>query len=79
MIKKQFIEVCLVIDGTPKYNVSINCIDGMHELEVHCVLEKMFPRYVSVEITEEVQSGYKFNYMNGCSAVAIFRSEIWEE
>lgn len=76
---KIFIKVIMLITNKNPITVEIETIEGLHEIEIYDVLERMFPVYVYVnhQVDEKIyQQGYNIEYKNGLNSVAIYRSNV---
>ena len=73
---KKFIKIVMLITNKKPITVLIDTIDGLHEVEIYNVLEKMFPVYVYVNTNvdnEVYQEGYDVEFKNGLHSVVIYR------
>ena len=76
-MRKKYINVILLISNQPEKQVQFDTIEGLHEIQIYTVLEKMFPVYIYVNtnVDENIyQEGYNVEFKNGLHSVAIYRS-----
>jgi HSP20 family molecular chaperone IbpA len=48
--------------------------DGMHELEIYTIIQKMVPAYIEINFDDQTdQQGYSYKYKNGLLSISIMR------
>lgn len=54
--------------------VSIESVNGLHELEIYLMLEKLFPHYIKVNTDDQAtQEGYSYTFESDLYSVLIYR------
>jgi hypothetical protein len=75
---KYYTHVLLQTNNNGDFNLTIDSIECLHEIEVYTTIEKMIPAYLKihyVEVSEEYPEGLKYEYLNGLYSITFFRSK----
>ena len=67
----------LTTNDSKYLNVTIDAENGLHELEIYCILEKMFPNYIYIDYNADPNiyiECYNVIFKNGLSSVSIYRA-----
>ena len=74
---KKYIKVMLTTNDSKYLHVDIDAENGLHELEIYCILEKMFPVYIFIDYKADptvFSECYNVIFKNGLSSVSIYRA-----
>lgn len=68
----KYIKVLLQFDTLKE--VSIESVNGLHELEIYLMLEKLFPFHIKVNTNDETtQEGYSYTFKRDLKTILIYR------
>lgn len=68
----KYIKILLQFDTLKE--VSIESVDGLHELEIYLMLQKLFPYHIKVNTNDETtQEGYSYTFEGDLKTILIFR------
>lgn len=79
-LPKHYTSVLLQFDSKRKdIQFSIESIYGLNDVEIYFTIEKMFPAYFQITITDDLEAypeGIICEYMCGLYAISIYRSKL---
>ena len=75
---KYYTHVLLQTNNFGDFNLTIDSIHYLHDIEVYTTIEKMLPAYLKIhiiEVCEQYSEGLKYEYLNGLYSITFFRSK----